>query len=85
VVDAATATPVPGSLLAVASEGAFVDTLERVFDVWAGVIEREGVYRLEVAAPGYHFWIREGIRVRGGACHVETTDVEVRVTPLALP
>jgi hypothetical protein len=83
VVNATTGAPVPGPLVAVAFEGALADTLQRVFDVWAGVIERAGVYRLAVSAEGYQLWIREGVRVREGRCHVETTDVEVRLTPRA--
>ena len=84
VVNAVGLAAVAGPVIVVAREGAFVDTLKQLGDVWVGVPEREGAYRLEVAAQGYHFWVREGIRVRrNDECdHLNTADVTAELTPL---
>jgi hypothetical protein len=69
--------------LAVASEGSYADTLfHGGGGRMLGVEERAGTYRLEVTAPGYVFWFRQGIRViEEDGCHVRTTNVVVRMTP----
>ena len=69
--------------LAVAFEGEYADTLfHGGGGTMFGVTERAGTYRLEVTAPGYVFWLRQGIRViEEDGCHVRTTNVVVRMTP----
>jgi hypothetical protein len=84
VVDATTALGVTGAV-AVARDGAFVDTLLALSPpasaTHAGATERSGRYRLDVIAPGYQLWSREGIRVREDGCHVETVRLTVSLTP----
>lgn len=69
--------------LAVIRDGTFEDSLEAVSDsVKVGADERAGTYRLEVTAPGYQGWARNGIVVsQANECHVQTVDVNVRLVP----
>jgi hypothetical protein len=46
-----------------------------------GADEREGLYTVSVTKTGYQPWVREGVRVTAGACHVQTVHLEARLTP----
>jgi len=79
--DSATAEPLTGhGVRVVTTTRTFVDTL--AVDQ-AGVAalgkERSGRYRVQVDAPGYHTWVREGINVTRDECHVITVDVKARL------
>lgn len=68
---------------ALATDGPFVDTLQAApsdSQMW-GVQERPGTYRLEVSAPGYISWRRDGVTVTGGECHVIATGVRALLMP----
>ena len=69
---------------AVIRDGTFEDSLETVSDsVKVGADERAGTYRLEVSAPDYQSWARNGIVVaQASECHVQTVDVTVRLVPV---
>ena len=69
---------------AVIRDGTFEDSLETVSDsVKVGADERAGTYRLEVTAPDYQAWARNGIVVaQASECHVQTVDVTVRLVPV---
>lgn len=64
-------------------DGTFTDSLTTVSDsVKVGADERAGTYRLEVSAPDYQAWARNGIVVaQASECHVQTVDVNVRLVP----
>ena len=69
---------------AVIRDGTFEDSLETVSDsVKVGADERAGTYRLDVSAPDYQNWARNGIVVaQASECHVQTVDVTVRLVPV---
>ena len=69
--------------LAVAHDGSYADTLLRAASdsqMW-GAYERPSTYSLDVSAPGYLNWHREGIRVSAGECHVTPTGVRALLNP----
>jgi hypothetical protein len=41
--------------------------------------ERPGVYRVQVTAPGYLTWVREGVRVERGDCSDRTVELTARM------
>jgi hypothetical protein len=45
------------------------------------VIERAGVYDIEVSAPGYVTWTRQDITVFDDRCHVDTVEIEALLEP----
>jgi hypothetical protein len=75
--DSTTGAGLATGTIAVARQAAFTDTLMGADSVMWGVYERAGVYRLEVSRPGYRDWVRDGLRVTRGECHVETIRVSV--------
>ena len=83
--DAQTGTGLARSASVVAQEAAFVDTFFNHFSdsLASGVFERPGTYRLDVTLAGYQTWTREGVRVRGGGCHVATRRVDADLVRLA--
>jgi hypothetical protein len=78
----------------VVSDGVYSDTLkprilipdennrELIAMTVAGAGERAGTYRVRVLVPGYHVWIRSGITVSDGECHVQTRKVSARMRRL---
>jgi hypothetical protein len=46
-----------------------------------GADEREGTYVVSVTKDGYQPWIRAGVRVTAGECHVRTVTLETRLVP----
>lgn len=46
-----------------------------------GAPERAGVYTLTVSKAGYRDWIRSGIRVTKGECHVSPVTVTALLQP----
>lgn len=72
VVDSITGAGLAGTTMALAREGAFTDTLSGRDSVASGVFERAGTYRVELSAPGYLDWSREGVSVERDQCHVQT-------------
>ena len=71
---------VPDSLLVVAADGEYADTVRGL--VPGGVAhEREGIYRVTVQASGYAPWIRENVRVTADECHVRTVELVARLHP----
>jgi hypothetical protein len=82
VVDSATGAGLASAAMAVVTEGAFTDTLRGVDSLLSGVHERAGTYRVEVTAPGYQPWMREGVLVTRDVCHVQTVSLRA---PLARP
>lgn len=78
---AGTGEPVAGALV-VARDGAFADsarTRER-----GGVslaLERPGTYEVTAEKEGFFRWIRSGVEVDEGPCHVETVGLTARLVP----
>ena len=79
--DSVTRAGLAAGTLAVAREGAFVDTLRGIDSLMSGVHERAGTYQVQVSRSGYHPWARNGVRVSEGECHVETARVVVLLVP----
>jgi hypothetical protein len=69
----------------VVSEGAYRDSTTIPSDgpeyPWGvqSAWERPGVYRVAVRASGYREWVRTGVRVRAGECHVRRVDLVARL------
>jgi hypothetical protein len=88
VLDAVTRQGVTVPVVAVAQDGAFVDTLFffQRYSNFAGAYERVGTYRVQVSATGYQLWERNGIRVwMEDDCHVQPVVLDVRLTPAPPP
>ena len=79
--DSVTGAGLAVGTIAVAREGVFLDTLRGVDSLLWGVYERAGTYQLQVSRSGYQSWSRNGVRVSGGDCHVETARVLVLLVP----
>jgi hypothetical protein len=75
VLDSATGTGLAQVAMAVAREGVFADTLRGTDSIVSGAHERAGTYRVELSAPGYADWSRDGIKVDRDACHVQTAQL----------
>ena len=72
VLDSASGAGLAQVAVAVAREGVFADTLRGTDSIVSGVHERAGTYRVELSAPGYVDWSRDGVTVERDACHVQT-------------
>ena len=72
VLDSATGAGLAQAAVAIAREGDFADTLRGADSVVSGAHERAGTYRVELSAPGYLDWSRDGVKVSRDACHVQT-------------
>ena len=46
-----------------------------------GAGERPGVYSLTVTKPGYRDWVKTGVRVTKGDCHVNTVALTALLQP----
>jgi hypothetical protein len=75
-------------VLAMATDGAFVDTLrpgewqeQRPISL-QGALERSGTYALTLRKRGYRDWHRDDIRVPPGACHVGSAHLSARLMPM---
>jgi hypothetical protein len=47
-----------------------------------GADEQSGTFRVEVTHPGYLPAALDGIKVERDVCHVQTREVELRLTPI---
>lgn len=86
VTDSITGGPAADGAAGAISEAGYVDSLRP--SVWDGSgrltalqagLERPGTYRVELMAPGYAAWVRQGVVARSGECHVETVSLEARL------
>ena len=88
ITDSLSGAPRAADAVAVAREGAFVDTLGpggfqgNVMISRQGAFERPGIYDVVVRAPGYADWVQSGVIVRPGDCHVSGAQLEARLRPL---
>ena len=88
ITDSVSGEPRAAEAVAVAREEAFVDTLGPaesqggVLISRQGAWERKGIYQVTVRAPGYRDWVRSGVIVRPGDCHVQRTELEAPLQPL---
>jgi predicted lipoprotein with Yx(FWY)xxD motif len=46
-----------------------------------GTYERSGTYLVTVRRHGYHEWVKSGVLVRAGECHVEGVVLTARLVP----
>jgi hypothetical protein len=89
ITDSVSGEPRAMEAVAVAREGAFVDTLDpavsqgNVLISRQGAYERPGTYEVVVRAPGYLDWARTNVIVTSNECHVNPVQLEARlqVTP----
>jgi hypothetical protein len=77
--DGADGAPLAATARGLVQDGSYTDSLELFGAAESGeaisraaAIERPGVYAVVVEHDGYEQWRREGVRVRGGDCHVRT-------------
>lgn len=90
VVDSITGAPRAREAIAYARSGTYLDSAVGLplspsgveFTALYLVKERAGVYDVTVQRDGYARWTQSGVRVRGDACHVRTTEVTARLRPL---
>lgn len=88
ITDSASGEPRAAEAVAVARARAFVDTLDPAVSIGdvlisrQGAYERKGIYEVSVRAPGYRDWVRSGVIVRPGECHVQGVALEARLPPL---
>ena len=81
ITDSVSAEPRADDAVALAREGAFVDTLGPavaqggVLISRQGAWERKGIYQVTVRAAGYRDWVRSGVIVRPGDCHVQQVEL----------
>lgn len=87
-VDSLDGNPVSAPSEVIASEGAYADTVHgpwEPFDsAWAAnlAFERPGTYRVTATAEGYRPWVKDGVRVTEGRCHVRTVTLEALMQPM---
>ncbi|GEM_PF-1698855 len=83
--NAETGAPAGPGATVTATDGAYRETLLAFPDslTFLGATERPGTYDVQVIQVGFQSWSRQGVEVRDGGCHVETTDLDVRLEPLA--
>lgn len=86
VVDSVSGVVIAGLARGAVHDGAFVDSLRPGGADGQGVVtelvaadERPGTYRIEVRAPGYALWVRTGVQVPAGECHVQTAELTARL------
>jgi len=72
VLDSATGAGLAQAAVAIARQGDFADTLRGTDSIVSGAHERAGTYRVELSAPGYLDWSRDGVKVERDVCHVQT-------------
>lgn len=88
ITDSASGEPRAAVAMALAREEAFVDTLDPavsrggVLISRQGAHERTGIYEVTVRAAGYRDWVRRGVIVRPGECHVQRAELEAPLQPL---
>lgn len=86
VVDSASSGRVNSQFVTIiVTEGAFRDSTQvaqQESERFQLIIERPGTYRVEVRSVGYKTWILEKIRVESDDCHVQTSELVVRLQPV---
>jgi ribosomal protein S16 len=80
VVDSTTGSPISDPLVWV-RDGEFVDTLLAYQGVHRGPFERPGTYHVHVEKDQYLSWVKSGVNVPQGRCHVETQELTARLQP----
>lgn len=82
ITDSVSGEPRAAEAVAVARERAYVDTLDPAVSIGdvlisrQGAYERKGIYEVTVRAPGYRDWVRSGVFVRPGDCHVQQVELQ---------
>lgn len=85
--DAVTGQPQAEGAMAVATDGAYSESLRGGVSngvtllALQGASERAGLYQLRVEKPGYQAWTRSNVRVLAGECHVRTVQVTAKLQP----
>jgi hypothetical protein len=89
ITDSLTGAPAADGAVAIARDGAYVDTL-RSRDrpehppgtVLSGVAYRQGTYDITVTKPGYRAWTRTGVVVTYSNCVFSVQRLQVRLQPM---
>ena len=75
----------------VVRDGTYADSL-RAFEndpaqqrTLTAAYDRPGTYTIELRRPGYYPWVRSGVRVVRGVCHVEKTQIMAALVPVIAP
>ncbi len=81
--DAATQAPAASGATGTLRDGSYTDLMQADFGEAAlelrGGLERPGTYTVTVGKPGYQQWAQQGVRVRGGGCHVQTVTLQANL------
>ena len=78
-VDSVTSDPIADPTIRI-RDGAYEYTFEPGRN-WGPDVERPGTYEVRVEHPGYAPWVRTGVEVTEGRCHVNTRDVLAKLQP----
>jgi hypothetical protein len=78
VVDSVSEAPVLDAVVWV-QDGVFQDTLEGGGGLWYGPWERAGTYDVHVEHPDYRSWLKSGVTVEDGRCHVQSRSLTARL------
>jgi hypothetical protein len=80
--DSASNTPAGKGSRIIAQEGAVADTSQQTLfgdGPYGLVYERAGTYTLSVTQNGYQPWIKTGVQVTKGSCHVNGVAITARL------
>jgi hypothetical protein len=83
--DSVTGLPAAAEAIAVARDGGHQEILSGLFgnDLHlVGAPERPGIYDITITKPGYQDWVRGGVNVEAGSCHVVPVIIEAKLQPV---
>ena len=78
-VDSLDGDPVTQGLAGFALQGDYAEEMEGFENQLFGAGERPGTYAVLVTAPGFRPWVRTGVRVQEGRCHVVPVKLTARL------
>ena len=80
--DSITGTPLAQEARGAVREGTFIDSLRpRTSSSLQAAGERPGTYVVTVVHSGYADWLRTGVQVQDGVCHVQTVTLQALLQP----
>lgn len=86
VIDPISAAPILTGVTVTFQDGDYQETYTSTSapsGVFAGAYERPGTYVVAAAKDGFETWIRTGVEVAQGECHVATVELQAVLQPLS--
>lgn len=86
VVDSVSGSQTVSGGMAIAVDGAFRDSVSFSANASTSLslplaYERQGTYAVTVRTPGYATWLKTGVQVTKGVCHVNTVSLTAKLQP----